>query len=58
MYVSFILEKHLFILMVSFQIIIAFLNNANATEDKDHAIMYKMAIVYRSSCLLECSFHM
>ena len=45
MYVSFILEKHP-ILTVSFQIIIAFVNNANATEDKNHAIIYKMAIIY------------
>ena len=25
----------------------SYVNNANATEDKNHAIIYKMAIVYR-----------
>ena len=41
MYVSFILVKHLSNLTVSFQILIAFVNNANA-KDKNHAIIYKM----------------
>ena len=45
-------------LTVSFQIIIAFVNNANMTEDNNHAIIYKMAIVYRSYCQLDCSFCM
>ena len=40
MYVSFILVKHLFNFDISFQIIIAFVNNANATEEKNHAIIY------------------
>ena len=35
MYVSFIVVKNIYqILTVSFQIIIAFINNANATEEK------------------------
>ena len=57
MYVSCILVKHQ-ILTVSFQIIFAFVNNTNVTEDKNHAIIYKMAIVYRSYCRMECSFRM
>jgi hypothetical protein len=35
MYVSFILKNIYQILTVSFQIIIAFINNGNATEDKN-----------------------
>ena len=44
--------------MVSFLIIIAFVNNTNVTEDKNHAIIYKMATVYQSYCQMECSFAM
>ena len=57
MYVSFIIVKHA-ILTVSFQIIIVFVNNANVTEEKNQAIIYKMAIVYRSYCRMESSLPM
>ena len=32
--------------MVSYQIIIPFVNNANTSEDKNHGIAYKMATFY------------
>ena len=44
--------------MVSFEIIIAFVNNTNVAEDKNQAIIYKMATVYQSYCRMECSFPM
>jgi len=34
-------------LTVSFQIIIVFVNNAKVSEDKNHAVIYKMAIKKR-----------
>ena len=44
--------------MESFQIIIASVNNTNVSEDKNHAIIYKMATIYRSYCQMECYFSM
>ena len=43
MYFSFIFVK-ISNFAVSFQIIIAFVNNVNMIEDKNDAIIYKMAI--------------
>ena len=54
----------------SFKIMIGFVKNANVTEDKNHAIIYKlicnllyamiykMATICQSYCRLECSFPM
>ena len=49
---SFILVKH-HILTLGFQIKIAVVNNTNMSEDKNRAIIYKMAIVYRHGFMQE-----